>query len=462
MHPQNSESLKRVAAYNARLNLMPQSVREGRLTRVSGLLYEVQGLPMTIGDRATINLGGDQAVEAECIGFNGSITYLMPVDPVDNISPGAPVYPLGTPYFEGMQFKVQDTAGVLPLGESLLGRIVDGFGRPIDGKGIDTHGIPGVPTRRVNPLHRAPIHEPMDSGIRAINGALTVGRGQRVGIFAGSGVGKSVMLGMLARNCVADVMVIGLVGERGREVREFCVDVLGENAMHRSVVVAAPADASPLARVRGAYYATDVATWFRDQGKHVVLILDSLTRFAMAQREIGLSLGEAPVSRGYTPSVFAKMPELVERVGNGAREDASITAFYTILLEGDDVHDPVADTARGILDGHVFLSRELADSGHYPAIDIEKSISRVMPKVTTKEHMLAARKMKMMYSKYMRGRELLSMGAYVPGGDPEFDLAVKLWPQIQKYLQQDADDAHGMENSLAELMKIAAQVGGPK
>ncbi|MEY3917486.1 MAG: hypothetical protein RLZZ140_1049, partial [Pseudomonadota bacterium] len=205
--------------------------------------------------------------------------------------------------------------------------------------------------------------------------------GQRIGIFAGSGVGKSVLLGMLARNCVADVMVIGLVGERGREVREFCMDTLGEATLARSVVVAAPADASPLARVRGAYYATDVATWFRDQGHHVVLILDSLTRFAMAQREIGLSIGEAPVSRGYTPSVFAKMPELVERVGNGARDDASITAFYTILLEGDDVHDPVADTARGILDGHVFLSRELADSGHYPAIDIEKSIT---PRLTSK------------------------------------------------------------------------------
>jgi flagellum-specific ATP synthase len=309
-------------------------------------------------------------------------------------------------------------------------------------------------------LHRAPIREPLDSGIRAINGALTVGRGQRVGIFAGSGVGKSVMLGMLARNCIADVMVIGLVGERGREVREFCVDILGDQAMHRSVVVAAPADASPLARVRGAYYATDVATWFRDQGKHVVLIVDSLTRFAMAQREIGLSLGEAPVSRGYTPSVFAKMPELVERVGNGAREDASITAFYTILLEGDDVHDPVADTARGILDGHVFLSRELADSGHYPAIDIEKSISRVMPKVTTKEHQVAARKFKMLYSRYMRGRELLSMGAYVPGGDAELDMAVRMWPQIQRYLQQDAEEAHSMENALAEMMKIAAAAGG--
>ena len=458
MHPSNSQTLNRIAGYAARLGVMPQSVREGRLTRVSGLLYEVEGLPMTIGDRATINLGGDKAIEAECIGFNGGITYLMPIDPIEGISPGAPVYPLGTPYFESGAFKVQNTAAALPLGKSLLGRVVDGFGRPIDGKGLDAHGIPGVPTRRINPLNRAPIHEPLDSGIRAINGALTVGRGQRVGIFAGSGVGKSVMLGMLARNCVADVMVIGLVGERGREVREFCVDTLGEEAMKRSVVVAAPADASPLARVRGAYYATDVATWFRDQGHHVVLIVDSLTRFAMAQREIGLSLGEAPVSRGYTPSVFAKMPELVERVGNGDREDSSITAFYTILLEGDDVHDPVADTARGILDGHIFLSRELADSGHYPAIDIEKSISRVMPRVTTKDHQGAARKLKMMYSRYMRGRELLSMGAYVAGGDPELDMAIKLWPQIKSYLQQDAEESHSMENALQELTKIASAV----
>jgi flagellum-specific ATP synthase len=458
MHSQNSQSLERLASFDARLGVMPKSVREGRLSRVSGLLYEVEGLPMTIGDRATINLGGDKAIEAECIGFNGAITYLMPVDPIEGISPGAPVYPLGTPYFEGAHFQVQHTSGALPLGKSLLGRVVDGFGRPIDGKGIDTHGVGGVPTRKLNPLNRSPIHEPMDAGIRAINGALTVGRGQRVGIFAGSGVGKSVMLGMLARNCVADVMVIGLVGERGREVREFCVDTLGEKAMERSVVVAAPADASPLARVRGAYYATDVATWFRDQGHHVVLILDSLTRFAMAQREIGLSLGEAPVSRGYTPSVFAKMPELVERVGNGDRDDSSITAFYTILLEGDDVHDPVADTARGILDGHIFLSRELADSGHYPAIDIEKSISRVMPKVTTKEHQLAARKLKMLYSRYQRGRELLSMGAYVPGGDPELDTAVKMWPQIKAYLQQDADERFGMDTALTELMKIAGAV----
>ncbi|NDE54327.1 MAG: FliI/YscN family ATPase, partial [Actinobacteria bacterium] len=305
-----------------------------------------------------------------------------------------------------------------------------------------------------NPLHRQPIREPLDAGVRSINAMLTVGRGQRVGIFAGSGVGKSVLLGMLARRCVADVVVIGLVGERGREVREFCEDTLGAESLHRSVVVAAPADASPLARLRGALFATDVATFFRDQGRHVVLIIDSLTRFAMAQREIALSLGEPPVSRGYPPSVFAKMPELVEKVGNGALPDSSITAFYTILLEGDDIHDPVADTARGILDGHLFLSRELADSGHYPAIDIEKSISRVMPKVTDERHLEAARRVKQLISRYMRGRDMVAMGAYVPGSDPGLDDALRLWPDIQRFLQQGMNENFSMSDSLIGLFSL--------
>jgi flagellum-specific ATP synthase len=260
---------------------------------------------------------------------------------------------------------------------------------------------------------------------------------------------------MLARNCVADVIVIGLVGERGREVREFCEETLGPESFSRAVVVAAPADASPLARSKGGSYATDVATWFRDQGKHVVLIVDSLTRYAMALREIGLSLGEAPVARGYPPSVFARMPELVERVGNGANPDGSITAFYTVLLEGDDTNDPVADTARGILDGHFFLSRELADSGHYPAIDIEKSISRVMPKVSTREHLMSARRVKQLYSRYMRGRDLVSMGAYVAGSDPELDAALQMWPKIKQFLQQDMDDRVPMPETLLELDAIA-------
>jgi flagellum-specific ATP synthase len=437
----------------------PRSIREGKLKRVSGIVLEVEGLPMSIGTGATIlsELGG-KTYDAECIGFNGAITYLMPIDTMEGISPGALVYPANTPFNSGSGYTSNSIGEPLPIGESLLGRVVDGMGRPIDGKGYGEKQFSPFIQRTLNPLDRTPIHEPLDVGIQAINGLLTVGRGQRVGIFAGSGVGKSVLLGMLARNCVADVIVIGLVGERGREVREFCEDTLGPESFKRAVVVAAPADASPLARSKGASYATDVAIWFRDQGKHVVLIVDSLTRYAMALREIGLSLGEAPVARGYPPSVFARMPELVERVGNGANPNGSITAFYTVLLEGDDTNDPVADTARGILDGHFFLSRELADSGHYPAIDVEKSISRVMPKVVSKEHLLSARRLKQLYSRYMRGRDLVSMGAYIAGTDPDLDAALQAWPHIQAFLQQDADDAIPIDQTEKRLFEIAPPV----
>ena len=435
---------------------MPRSLREGKLKRVSGIVLEVEGLPMSIGTGATIlsEIGG-KTYDAECIGFNGGITYLMPIDAMEGISPGALVYPANTPFSSGVGYTSSAIGEPLPIGESLLGRVVDGLGRPIDGKGYGEKQFAPTIQRTLNPLDRTPIHEPLDVGIQAVNGLLTVGRGQRVGIFAGSGVGKSVLLGMLARNCVADVIVIGLVGERGREVREFCEETLGPESFKRAVVVAAPADASPLARSKGASYATDVAIWFRDQGKHVVLIVDSLTRYAMALREIGLSLGEAPVARGYPPSVFARMPELVERVGNGANPDGSITAFYTVLLEGDDTNDPVADTARGILDGHFFLSRELADSGHYPAIDVEKSISRVMPKVVSKEHLLSARRLKQLYSRYMRGRDLVSMGAYIAGTDPELDAALQAWPRIQAFLQQDAEVAIPIDQTETLLFEIA-------
>jgi flagellum-specific ATP synthase len=437
----------------------PRSIREGKLKRVSGIVLEVEGLPMSIGTGATIlsELGG-KTYDAECIGFNGAITYLMPIDTMEGISPGALVYPANTPFNSGSGYTSSSVGEPLPIGENLLGRVVDGLGRPIDGKGYGEKQFSPFIQRTLNPLDRTPIHEPLDVGIQAINGLLTVGRGQRVGIFAGSGVGKSVLLGMLARNCVADVIVIGLVGERGREVREFCEDTLGPESFKRAVVVAAPADASPLARSKGASYATDVAIWFRDQGKHVVLIVDSLTRYAMALREIGLSLGEAPVARGYPPSVFARMPELVERVGNGANPDGSITAFYTVLLEGDDTNDPVADTARGILDGHFFLSRELADSGHYPAVDVEKSISRVMPKVVSKEHLLSARRLKQLYSRYMRGRDLVSMGAYIAGTDPDLDAALQAWPHIQAFLQQDAEQAIPIDETEKRLFEIAPPV----
>jgi len=452
--PSRAESAaKLLRGWTARIQAAPRGVRSGRLERVSGLMLEVAGLPMTIGNRAAV-ASGHGWVECECVGFSGQITYLMPIDPAGRVAPGAIVYPANTPAQEGKRFVPIESAPPLPIGDALLGRIVDGYGRALDGLPTGSEAPNLYRSPIINPLHRQPIRQPLDAGVRSINAMLTVGRGQRVGIFAGSGVGKSVLLGMLARRCVADVVVIGLVGERGREVREFCEDTLGAESLYRSVVVAAPADASPLARLRGALFATDVATYFRDQGRHVVLIIDSLTRFAMAQREIALSLGEPPVSRGYPPSVFAKMPELVEKVGNGALPDSSITAFYTILLEGDDIHDPVADTARGILDGHLFLSRELADSGHYPAIDIEKSISRVMPKVTDERHLEAARRVKQLISRYMRGRDMVAMGAYAPGSDPGLDDALRLWPDIQRFLQQGMNENFSMSDSLIGLFGL--------
>lgn len=446
-----------IEAMLQRVKSAPRSVRAGRLQRVSGLVFEVTGLPMVIGQRACIEMSSGGFAEAECIGFNGGITYLMPIDPAQGIAPGAVVYPANTPAQVRGGFAPVLASESLPLGEALLGRIVDGFGRPLDGRGHQPGTPVGAASGPINPMVRSPIREPIDVGVRAVNALLTIGRGQRVGIFAGSGVGKSVLLGMLARHTQADVVVIGMVGERGREVREFCDDILGPQALGKSVVVAAPADASPLARLRGAWFATDVATWFRDHGRHVLLIVDSLTRFAMAQREIALSLGEPPVSRGYPPSVFARMPELVERVGNGSDPNASVTAFYTVLIEGDDVNDPIGDTARGILDGHIFLSRELADAGHYPAIDIEKSISRVMPKVASEGHLLMARRVKQLYSRYMRGRDLVSMGAYAPGSDPELDMALRLWPRIESFLRQEVDDEVTLTQSVEALRGL---VGG--
>jgi flagellum-specific ATP synthase len=294
----------------------------------------------------------------------------------------------------------------------------------------------------------------MDVGIRAINALMTVGRGQRLGLFAGSGVGKSVLLGMMARYTEAEVIVVGLIGERGREVKEFIEDNLGEEGRARSVVVAAPADVSPLMRLQGASYATAIAEHFRDQGKHVLLIMDSLTRFAMAQREVALAIGEPPVTRGYPPSVFARLPQLVERAGNGEVGGGSITAFYTVLAEGDDQNDPIADAARAILDGHIVLSRQLADAGHYPAIDIEQSISRVMPNLIEPAHMEQVRHFKQLYSRYQRARDLLAVGAYVPGSDGLLDRAIALYPKLESFLQQEIGERATSRTSLNQLRML--------
>ncbi|MCW5620534.1 MAG: flagellar protein export ATPase FliI [Burkholderiales bacterium] len=438
----------------------------GRLTRVAGLVMEAVGLKLPVGNGCYVLTPGGQRVDAEVVGFSGDRLFLMPSTDVYGLKPGALVVPVDSAVMRvprlGEDFvprrRAQDRAKQVAVGWALLGRVVDGAGRPLDDRGplgLERH-VP-LHSRTSNPLERAPIRNVLDVGVRAINALLTVGRGQRLGLFAGSGVGKSVLLGMMARYTSADVVVVGLIGERGREVREFIESILGEQGRQRSVVVAAPADSPPLLRMHGAAYATAVAEYFRDQGKHVLLIMDSLTRYAMAQREISLAIGEPPATKGYTPSVFAKLPQLVERAGNGTDNRGSITAFYTVLTEGDDQQDPVADAARAILDGHLVLSRDLAEQGHYPAIDIEASISRVMTELLSPEELEIARRFKQLFSAYRRSRDLIAVGAYVRGNDPLLDRAVAQYPQLAAFLQQDLLEAASYDASRQRLKDL---VGG--
>ncbi len=414
----------------------------GKLTRVVGLTLEAIGCRAAVGSLCRIDTL-DGYLEAEVVGFSGEKLFLMPSEQLKGVIPGAKVTPIG------------DEHGI-PVGMSLLGRVIDGVGQPLDGLGpILTAESALLVNRRLNPLARKPINQPMDVGVRAINAMLTVGQGQRMGLFAGSGVGKSVLLGMMTRGTTADVVVVGLIGERGREVKEFIEEILGAEGRARSVVVAAPADASPLMRLKGSETALTIAEYFRDQGLNVLLLMDSLTRYAQAQREIALAIGEPPATKGYPPSVFAKLPALVERAGNGAEGQGSITAFFTVLTEGDDLQDPIADAARAILDGHIVLSRELADSGHYPAIDIEKSISRVMPMVTSEEHMMMARTVKQCYSLYQQNRDLITIGAYQKGADPRLDQAIAIRPKLEQFLQQKMKEVVSYGDCLQALHQVA-------
>lgn len=432
----------------------------GRLTRAAGLVLEAVGLRMPVGSDCLIELpggqhahGGPRTAEAEVVGFGADRLYLMPQSDVAGLVPGARVYPLEpSPLPKGVSAPREPGSKRLPVGDGLLGRVLDAAGRPLDGLGpISAASEVPLSGAQINPLMRAPIETVLDTGVRAINGMLTVGRGQRMGLFAGSGVGKSVLLGMMARYTNADVIVVGLIGERGREVKEFIENILGEEGRKRSVVVAAPADCSPLLRMQGAAYATRLAEYFRDKGQHVLLIMDSLTRYAMAQREIALAIGEPPATKGYPPSVFAKLPTLVERTGNGPEGGGSITAFYTVLTEGDDQQDPIADSARAILDGHIVLSRSLAEAGHYPAIDVEASISRAMTALIEPPQFASVRRFKQLMSRYQRNRDLISVGAYVPGNDPELDLAIRLHPRMEAFLQQDIHERADYEASIAQL-----------
>ena len=436
----------------------------GSLRRVTGLVLEAAGVRVPVGSVCEITSDGQAPVMAEVVGFNGDRAFLMPTGEMHGMSSGARVRPCAAPRkpprwgCENRPWRRSEDRGLhLPMGDGLLGRVVDSHGQPMDRLGAIDNVHPEPMVRRpINAMDRDPVRTPLDTGVRAINALLTVGRGQRLGLFAGTGVGKSVLLGMMARYTAADVIVVGLIGERGREVKEFIEDILGEEGRARSIVVAAPADAPPLVRLQGASYATAIAEHHRDRGRHVLLLMDSLTRFAMAQREIALAIGEPPATKGYPPSVFAKLSQLVERSGNGLRGQGSITAFYTVLSEGDDPQDPVADAARGILDGHVVLSRELAEGGHYPAIDIERSVSRVMTAVAPREHLQAARRMRQLLSKVNKARDLIQLGAYQPGHDAELDTAVRLEPQMNALLQQDMHESAALDSSCAQLCRLMA------
>ena len=416
----------------------------GVLTKISGLTLEARGINCKIGTRCQILLDADKSVEAEVVGFSSGRTFLMAVDKTYDCSPGMKVLP------------EEELIG-LPVGAELIGHVLDGNGCTLDGK-----QLPDCPQRTkllhdpINPLMREIIHEPLDVGVRAINSLLTIGRGQRIGLIAPSGVGKSVLLSMMTRFTNADITIIALVGERGREVREFLHHTLEEESRKQSIVVAAPADYSPLHRVHAALYATSLAEYFRKQGKHVLLLMDSLTRYAQAHREIALSVGEPPVAKGYPPSVFAKIPELVERAGMNEDGTGSITAFYTVLAEHEDLNDPVVDSARSVLDGHITLSRELSEVGHYPAIDIEKSISRIMNNIVSRDHVSLAQRFRAIYSKYEENKDVIQLGIYKKGTDEELDLAITLRAKLMQYLSQDIDEQSQFDNSIAELSAALA------
>ncbi|KLD62125.1 flagellar protein export ATPase FliI [Dyella japonica] len=448
----NAPSLSRAALWQERLARRRQRAIgartltvEGRLRRVVGLTLEAEGCEAPLGARCLVSTADGSELETEVVGFADERLLLMPVTEMHGVLPNARVRPCA------------HTSG-LPVGMALLGRVIGADGVPLDGLGpldVDEHAL--LKNEPINPMARKPIDTPLDTGVRAINSLLTVGRGQRLGLFAGSGVGKSTLLGMMTRYTDADVVVVGLIGERGREVKEFVEHTLGAEGRARAVIVAAPADAPPLKRLRGAQYATAIAEWFRDRGQRVLLLMDSITRYAQAQREIALAIGEPPATKGYPPSVFAMLPALVERAGNDAEGRGSITAFYTVLTEGDDYrHDPIADASRAILDGHIVLSRDLAEAGHYPAIDIEASISRVMPAVVKREHLRSAQRFRQVYSAYRQQRDLITVGAYQKGSDPQVDHAIAMWPRLRDFLQQEVDAPTTLNDAIGALEMLTA------
>ncbi len=427
--------------YRRKLDGLKLTSCRGRVVRVAGMTIESKGPPVGTGQLCEIWLADGRRVQAEVVGFHGPRRVLLPFEGIEGISPNDEVVPSSSPRR-------------VVLGEKMLGRVLDGLCRPIDGKGPlegeDRRSLDALPP---SPLSRRAITEPLSLGVRAFDGILTIGKGQRIGIFAGSGVGKSTLLGSIARSSAADVNVLALVGERGREVRGFLEDSLGEAGLAKSVVVVATADASPIQRVKAAFAAITIAEYFRDQGRDVMFMMDSLTRFCQAQREIGLAASEPPTTKVYCPSVFSLLPRLTERMGLAAQ--GSITGVLTVLVEGDDMNDPVADSARSLLDGHVVLTRKLAEQGHYPAVDILQSVSRLTTSVCTKEHQVAAQRLRAIYSTYLGAEDLINIGALVPGNNRRIDKAVSLIDRVNQFLVQDVDDCTSYAETVSRLTDIA-------
>lgn len=418
----------------------------GRVRQVIGLVIESVGPTTSLGEVCTIHSPkGEEVCMTEVVGFRDNHVLSMSLGELSRISPGSEIIATGKSF-------------AVPVGANLLGRVLDGLGRPIDGKGpLVTEGMRSIHHIPPGPLERKRINKQIATGIRAIDSILAIGKGQRVGIFSASGVGKSTLLGMIARNTSANINVIGLVGERGREVREFLEKDLGEEGLARSVVVVATSDQAGLIRVKASLIATSIAEYFRDQGNDVMLMMDSITRMAMAQREIGLAIGEPPTTKGYTPSVFALLPRLLERSGTARK--GSITGLYTVLVEGDDMNEPIADAARSILDGHIVLSRRLAAANHYPAIDVLESISRVMPNITTEEHRLASSRLLDLMATYREAEDLINIGAYVKGSNPKIDYALSMIDKVRRFLRQNIDEKAVAADSIQQLMTMMSGDG---
>jgi len=416
---------------------------EGKIVKVAGIVAQANGPGMSIGSLCCIKNDNGQNMQAEVIGFNDKRVIVMPFGEMRGIEPGSRIVDI-------------NKSPSIKVGEAYLSRVVDGLGHPIDGKGsIQAKADYPIYGNVINPLKREIINEVIDVGVRSINAMHTLGKGQRIAIMAGSGVGKSVLMGMVARHTVADVIVIALIGERGREVREFIERNLGEEGLKKSVVVAATSDSPALVRIRGAHLATTIAEYFRDKGLDVVLIMDSITRFAMSLREVGLAAGEPPSAKGYTPSVFIQIPKLLERTGN-LEKKGSITGIYTVLVEGDDMNEPIADSVRSIVDGHIILSRDLAHKGHYPAVDVLSSISRVMYDIVESDHLNMARKLIKVLATYRDAEDLINIGAYIDGTDPQIDFAKKMIHKINSFLQQDINQSITFKESISRLKEMMA------